>query len=700
MLEWMRRNLWIWPLVFALLLGVFSWSTLRTLETTRREQLRSELETTRDAAVAAIRVWQHGTTQSVERVARDPRVVAAVAELVETSRRSGESIDALKSAPQFDELHELLDDFATAGEFANWGLQSPSGFMLASANPEALGRRPRATAGLIPRVFDGESIFTPPIRWDSGGAGSDEAPLVTMIVAVPVRDRDGAVIASLGFGLDPEADFSRLLHIARPGRTGETYGFDADGLMVSRSRFEAQLRDLGLLPADENVTSALAIQIRDPGGDLTRGFQPSVPALARPLTRMAASAIAGEAGSDVEGYPDYRGVPVVGAWTWLPELGMGMATEIDVAEAYAGLVAVRTRLRALIGLLALAALGMFGYSFVVMRLQGQVAEAKQLGRYQIERKLGKGGMGTVYLARHALLRRPTAIKVLDGDRADAEGVARFEREVQVSSSLSHPNTIEIYDYGYTPDGTFYYVMELLRGITIGTCIESDGPQCETRVVAIMSQACSSLAEAHRSGLIHRDLKPSNIMLCERGGLLDFVKVLDFGLVRQESQAEDVALTSVNSLTGTPLYMSPEAVEHPDQMDVRSDVYQLGAIFYYMLTGSHVFSGATPVEVLARHISEPPEPPSSRLGRPVSGDLEALVLRALSKKPDDRPADAGALLVELEACRIEGRWTQADAREWWARWVGAHPEGVDGEGATTGSLPSAWEIDLHRRNAAS
>jgi len=700
MIEKIRRNLWIWPLLFAVLLGVFGWSTLRVLETTTHEQIRGELETTRDAAVAALQIWRRETMSSVQRIARDPRVVEAITGLVETARRSGESRASLVSAPQLDDVREVLADFASAGDFEVWGVQTPSGFILASADPDGIGRRPRSTASLLPRVFDGDSVFTPPILWDAGGDAADQPQVITMIVAVPVLDRTGEVIASLGFGLDPEDDFSQLLDVARPGETGETYAFDADGLMVSRSRFEDQLRTLRLIPDDEQITSSHTVQIRDPGGDLTRGFRPDAPLRARPLTRMAASAVAGETDIDIDGYADYRGVRVVGSWAWLPEFGMGIATEMDVSEAYAGLVAVRTRLIALIALLGVGALGMFGYSFIVLRLQGQVKEARQLGRYQIEKKLGKGGMGTVYLARHALLRRPTAIKVLDGDRADAEGVARFEREVQVSSSLSHPNTIEIYDYGYTPDGTFYYAMELLRGITIGTCIETDGAQSEARVVAVMSQACASLAEAHKAGLIHRDLKPSNIMLCERGGLLDFVKVLDFGLVRPQTQTEDIALTSVNALTGTPLYMSPEAVERPEAMDVRSDVYQLGAILYYMLTGSHVFSGDTPVEVLARHISEAPEPPSKRLGRPVSGDLETLVLRALAKTPEDRPADAGAMLVELEACAIEGRWTQVDARNWWAGFIESHPDGVEGEGATTSTFPSAWEVDIHRRNAAS
>ena len=693
MLDRIRRHLWIWPLLFAALLTAFGYTTLRALERTMQEQVRSELETTREAAVAALEIWRHELLTTVELVSRDPRVVEAVSELIVLARENGDPREALLASPALDGLADVLDDFTSGGDVEAWGLLGPSGLMLANGDRRSIGERPQHVGNLLPALMGGESIVTPPMEWEDR---SDNTSPVTMIVATPVRDAQGEVVAGLGFAVDPEGDFSRILYVARPGETGETYAFDATGVLASRSRFEPQLRELGLLDEDPNQSSTLTIHIRDPGGNMAKGFVPDLPVRARPLTRMAASAVEGETATDVEGYPDYRGVPVVGAWTWIPKLGLGLTTEMDVAEAYAGLATVRLRLLALIGLLAVGALGMFGYSFIVLRLQGQVAEIKQLGRYTIERKLGKGGMGTVYLARHALLRRPTAVKVLNTDRSDAEAVARFEREVQVSSSLSHPNTIEIYDYGYTPAGTFYYAMELLRGITIGTCIENDGPQPEARVLECMKQACASLAEAHARGLIHRDLKPSNIMLCEMGGVLDYVKVLDFGLVRQQQQSEDVALTSVNSLTGTPLYMSPEAVERPDEMDARSDVYQLGAILYYMLTGTHVFSGETPVEVLAQHIGEPPEPPSKRLGRPISPELEALVLRTLAKAPADRPADAGELLDGLEACAIQGSWTRSDARRWWASFSTEHPTALEGDSGGSTSLPSGWSVDLGRR----
>ena len=200
-------------------------------------------------------------------------------------------------------------------------------------------------------------------------------------------------------------------------------------------------------------------------------------------------------------------------------------------------------------------------------------------------------MGKVYRARHALLRRPTAVKLLEAASASGEAVTRFEREVQAASSLTHPNTIAIFDYGRTPEGVFYYAMEFLDGITLGELVGEDGAQPESRVVFIMRQMVESLAEAHAAGMIHRDLKPSNVMLCERGGLRDFAKVLDFGLVRAED-SDDLTVTSVESLTGTPLYLSPEALESPETVSPRSDVYQLGAIAYYLLTAT-TCSAASP-----------------------------------------------------------------------------------------------------------
>jgi len=304
-------------------------------------------------------------------------------------------------------------------------------------------------------------------------------------------------------------------------------------------------------------------------------------------------------------------------------------------------------------------------SAVIYRLQRQVDEAKQLGQYTLEAKIGEGGMGVVYRARHALLRRPTAIKLLPPERAGAEALSRFQREVQQTSRLSHPNTVAIYDFGTTASGIFYYAMEYLDGVSLQELVDHDGPQPAGRVAHILRQACGALAEAHAAGLVHRDIKPANLHLCSRGGVADHVKVLDFGLVKDVSAARaEPSLTSAGSLLGTPLYLAPEAISDGDAVDGRADLYALGAVGYFLLTGSAPFPGKTLVEVCSQHLHIVPEPPSSRLGREVPEALEALVLRCLEKAPSARPGSARELGRALDLLVATYGWTEDDAEGWW------------------------------------
>ena len=303
-------------------------------------------------------------------------------------------------------------------------------------------------------------------------------------------------------------------------------------------------------------------------------------------------------------------------------------------------------------------------SSVIYGLRRNVQEARQLGQYTLEEKVGHGGMGEVYRARHAMLRRPTAVKLLRPGATDAAMLARFEREVQLTSILTHPNTVSVFDYGRAVDGTFYYAMEYLDGVDLHKLVQADGPQPPARVIHILRQVCGSLAEAHGIGLIHRDIKPANLMLCQRGGVPDVVKVLDFGLVRNVAASGDVALTRDDAVLGTPLFLSPEALTSPQDVDARGDLYALGAVAYYLLSGAHVFTGRTVVEVCGQHLHAVPEAPSQRLGRPLPRDLEALVQRCLEKDPAQRPSSARELDRLLAACESAGDWTDAAAREWW------------------------------------
>jgi len=330
-------------------------------------------------------------------------------------------------------------------------------------------------------------------------------------------------------------------------------------------------------------------------------------------------------------------------------------------------------------------------SRIIHNLHREIRQAMRLGQYTLEEKLGEGGMGVVYRASHAMMRRPTAVKLLSLEKAGESGVARFEREVQQTARLTHPNTITIYDYGRTPDGVFYYAMELLDGASLQAVVDRDGPQPPGRVLRVMEMVAGGLAEAHDLGLIHRDIKPANIFLCRQGGELDIAKVLDFGLVKTVEGPRDANLTHDGVVSGTPLYLAPEALTGPESVDGRSDLYALGAVGYFMLTGEQVFSGNT-VEICGHHLHTDPTPPSDRLGRELPAELEAMVMQCLAKEPDERPQSAAEIHERLAACRSIPRWSQADAREWWKE----HEEARESEPADVSILETrALAVDLSR-----
>jgi serine/threonine protein kinase len=314
--------------------------------------------------------------------------------------------------------------------------------------------------------------------------------------------------------------------------------------------------------------------------------------------------------------------------------------------------------------LAIAAAAAVLGTHLINTLRREVYEARQIGQYSLIERLGTGGMGEVYLAQHRMLKRPCALKLIQRDRAgDPHVLARFEREVQMTARLSHWNTVEIYDYGRTDDGTFYYVMEYLPGLSLETLVGRHGPLPAERVVYLVRQVCQALREAHAIGLIHRDIKPGNIFAAQRGGLFDVAKLLDFGLVKPPASTDAVRLTIDGGISGTPLYMSPEQARGRGDIDARSDIYSLGAVAYALLTGRPPFDGDSPMDVFAAQIHDEPARPSQHQPD-VPADLEAVVLRCLAKRPEDRYQDVDQLEQALSECAAADRWTQAQAVRWW------------------------------------
>lgn len=325
------------------------------------------------------------------------------------------------------------------------------------------------------------------------------------------------------------------------------------------------------------------------------------------------------------------------------------------------------------------AIAVFG-SYRLQMLQAQAFEAQQLGQYRLGKRLGAGGMGEVYLAEHLLLRRPCAVKLIRPEQAgDPTTLQRFEREVQTMATLTHPNTVEIYDYGHADDGTFYYVMEYLPGQNLEHLVSCYGPLPPTRAIHLLRQVCGALREAHKIGLLHRDIKPSNIIACERGGVYDVAKLLDFGLVQETTLGKDGdRLTQHGTVIGSPPYMSPEQAAGKSVLDARSDIYSLGAVAYFLLTGQAPFVRETAMMMLMAHAYEPVVPPIV-LRPDVPDDLQAVVLRCLEKEPSQRFPDAHSLEQALAACAAADEWTEEQATLWWH----GHPLPTPGE---TGSRP--------------
>ncbi len=328
-------------------------------------------------------------------------------------------------------------------------------------------------------------------------------------------------------------------------------------------------------------------------------------------------------------------------------------------------------------------------SNVIYGLTERVRKALELGQYRLLEKLGEGGMGAVYRGEHALLKRPTAIKLLPPEKAGEAAVRRFEREVVQTSRLANPHTVAIYDFGRTPDGIFYYAMEYLEGIDLQDLVDIDGPQHPARVARILLAAAESLREAHGVGLVHRDVKPANVILCNRGGIADMVKVVDFGLVKEIDDLGSVEQSAIGPIAGTPLYLSPEAISDPAAMDGRADIYALGAVAYFLLTGSPVFDLHSVVEVCAAHLHQTPVPPSLRLGEELPIPLEKIVLRCLEKDPAAR-FDADELMKALRALALEP-WTDDQARAWWrssSDAIAAHRDGKRQQGGAHGAVTLA------------
>lgn len=687
----LKKQIWIWPVIATIVLSTVAFGVRSAIESTMKANLQSQLTTLLGVEVAMLQNWFRNQMSTVTAAANNLHVRELVYKLLAEHESDQDVADTKNDVDLNLQLRKQLGPIMSSHDFVGFFVADKTKRIVAGTTEDLIGKQGIAEYdGFVTRALQGEPTVSPPFpsvvpMKDDFGQVKTGVP--TMFVCVPVRDISFEVVAVLAMRLRPEHEMTRIMHLGEVGQSGETYAFNKDGLLVSNSRFDEQLILMGLLPDTPNSKSILNVSLKDPGGNLAEGYRPKQRRGELPLTYMVTSALDNPKGVNVDGYRDYRGVDVVGAWNWLPEYDLGVATEIDVAEAYRPLFILQWTFWTLYLLLGLSAIAIFIFTIVVAKLrreaQKATIEARKLGQYTLEHKLGAGAMGVVYLGRHSMLRRPTAIKLLDVDKVNDGSIQRFEREVQITCQLNHPNTVAIYDYGRTPEGLFYYAMEFLDGINLQSMVEQYGPQPEGRVIRILLQLCGSLFEAHSLGLVHRDIKPSNLMLNRRGCESDVLKVLDFGLVKAIDEEKQANLTSANSLTGTPLYMAPEAIQSPNSVDARSDLYAVGAVGYFLLTGTPVFAATGLMELCQAHIDATPVPPSERLKKPVSPELEAALLACLEKSRAKRPATARDLAHLLLRSPTAQDWTMEDADAWWGR----HERGTV-ETATAGNKLSA------------
>jgi tRNA A-37 threonylcarbamoyl transferase component Bud32 len=662
----LSKRLWVLPLVGALVISVAGVWVRSRVEGTTRAELASRLQTVLNADIAALRLWFTERDYDAKSFAADLPIRAAIEELAALAQAPSTTAAALADSAPAKTLQVQLQQLLKAQHYLDYVVVSPDKRILASPDPHLVNvRAPRPYDLFLNKALEGELAVSRPFAREATLSQRAEGP--TMFVAAPVKSTNGAVIAVLGMRMRPEKEFTQIFSVAHMGETGEVYAFDRRGMMLTATRFDPALKTLGLIPPGRENTAILNLKLLDPEVELQPGERPPKPRDQLGLTRMALAATTGYDGYDVVGYRNYRGVKVVGAWVWLREYGMGVASEVAMDEAFQTLYVLRRVFLVLFLLLMLSGGAIFGFTMLVERLQASVLKstlaARRLGQYVLVQEIGRGANGMVYRARHSLLRRPVAVKLLSPDMTNEANAARFEQEVQMTSQLTHPNTVAIYDYGRTPEGLFYYAMEYLSGIDLNQLVRQFGPQPEGRVIHVLRQVCGSLAEAHRIGLIHRDIKPANIILTRRGGVCDLVKVLDFGLAKTVKLGATHGLAA-NAVVGTPHFMAPEAVSRPESVEARSDVYSLGAVGYWLLTGKTLFDDENVEALMAHQVQLQPPAPAERLGKQVSADLAQMLMRCLAKLPEQRPASAEELDQALGRCVSAGTWLPLDAEQWW------------------------------------
>lgn len=657
------RGLFVTLPILAITLGIAYWVS-GLVHSQLRDIVDGRLRETVELRVLEFDRWESRQLTRAAHWARDESIQHTILDLLETTSelspaQVNETLLEKSCAIHLDaKLNELA---GRPVKFAVWDRR-----MLTIADwneakrPEILGAYvTTAGAQVLSEVFKGNSVMLLPrlgVAVTEGYTLQDGGQILSIFVPIraPNTQQVVAVMMVRSYGMEDE--YLAMLGSWSDHPSGEAYLVSQAGVMLSKSRYDTDSLNL----AFKSKTAPRSFWVRDPGVNILLNQVPTEIPLAWRDTLLAMQVKSTKDGCYVDGYRNYVGQEVVGAWQWIERHKLAVAFEEEYASAFAISTLIQ---RALYGLSLTFALALFGYIVTTSYLANasrRFRNISEIGPYQIQELLGEGGMGQVFLAEHELLCRQSAIKVLVKGDNDLSIISRFEREVQLASQLTHPNTIAIYDFGRNKDGIFYYAMEYINGAHLGQLIEYAGPLAPGRCIFILNQLCRALQEAHHAGVVHRDIKPQNIMVCNRGGEPDFVKLFDYGLVKAFAPGiTDSPPSQTQVVVGTPRFMAPERLNSPWLADPRVDVYSVGALAYFLLTGQ-LPTLVTPADTIDNEqlgvetLDLPPD----------VVEFGGLLSLCMAVEPSVRPSSMNSLLMELDELAAKFPWTRSDSENWW------------------------------------
>jgi hypothetical protein len=658
-----RTSGWLW-LAALLPTALIGWWTYRQVESTIELSVGNELKGIADSVALASDRYLKDKAELVESWSRQPGIQKAITELVDLAD-SNSDVEQLREAKQINQIQSQLqrlsgfedvkfvvwnDSFKT---IASW--QADRGDVGYPVHPSG--------ASNLARVMAGETVLFGPQRLLENAQGFvPETEQPVMAIIVPVQNDDGRVVAAmLVRGIEMFDEFSRMfVDVALAGQL-DAYSVNRDGQMLTFSPNAVSLATQNRLEIPSEQIAA-QLRVADPGIELTPQNVSTVRRAICPLTISAAGATNGLSDIRIDKYNNYAGQAVVGAWRWHDTWKLGIIIEKDAARAFAPVRIVRFGFVLLGSLLSITAF--VAAAKIARTSTAERAAVHPLSRYEILGELGSGGMGVVYRAKHRQLGRETALKVLRSDRHNKEDGLRFDREARLAASLSNPHSVMIYDYGRSEEGEAFCVMEFLRGLTLQEVVARSGHQPIGRVLTIIAQICDALAEAHGMNLQHRDIKPQNVMLSLDASVGDWAVVFDYGLAKPLEPETGVYQTAETIWAGTPMYMAPERFREPAVMDPRSDIYSVGCVIYYLLSGRPPFIECDPESLFALIISEQPISIGIHRGEEVPGEITDLVNKCMAKSAGERFANIGELSRVIDQLRVSYPWSIDEARIWW------------------------------------